>query len=122
MLEEELPRDVQPDQIRATISELEQGLEQIPLSKAVNRLDDWQRILDASDRDDLKEIARGLRELHGLLTGPNLDGRAIGDKLASLGEQTTHAADEAEDEVRTRLKRLGSILVHSGRALGARSD
>jgi hypothetical protein len=99
------------------VDDLERGLTQLPLAKAVNRIDDWRRQLLATERADLRPIADGLRDLHARLTGEHLDGVAIGELLARLGAQTEAAADGADEAIRNGLKRLGSLLRHAGNAL-----
>ncbi|MDX1530360.1 MAG: hypothetical protein R3362_02420 [Rhodothermales bacterium] len=115
---ESLPEGVQADEVRATIDDLEAGLHQLPLSKAVNRIDDWQRILRERERDDLAAIADGLEELHRRLTGPDLSAYAIGKLLVRLGKQTGKVAETAErEDVRQAVARLGDLLFHAGHAL-----
>ncbi len=120
---ESLPPGVQAAEVHATIDDLEQGLDQFPLSKSVNRIDDWHRILDESDRADLNEIADGLGELKAHLLGPDLDGDAIGEILARLGEQTVAASKDAEqEETGKAVERLGTLLLHAGHALRGPRD
>jgi hypothetical protein len=121
---ESLPEGVQAAELNATIDDLERGLDEFPLSKSVNRIDDWHRILDESDRADLNEIADGLGELKASLLGPDLDGDAIGAILARLGKQTVAAAKDAErEEIGKAVERLGNVLLHAGHALrGPRAD
>jgi hypothetical protein len=115
---ESLPEGVQADEVRATIDDLESGLHLLSRSKAVNRIDDWHRILDESDRDDLHAIAEGLGELKGRLLGPDLDADAIGQTLARLGEQTLAASEHAtREDVGKAVERLGNLLLHAGHAL-----
>jgi hypothetical protein len=115
---ESLPEGVQAAELNATIDDLERGLDEFPLSKSVNRIDDWHRILDESDRADLNEIADGLGELKASLLGPDLDGGAIGAILARLGKQTVAAAKDAErEEIGRAVERLGNVLLHAGHAL-----
>lgn len=120
---ESLPEGVQADEVNATIDDLERGLDAFPLSKSVNRIDDWRRILGESDRADLNEIADGLGELKATLLGPDLDGDAIGAALARLGEQTVAASKEAEHEATGKaVERLGNLLLHVGHALRGPRD
>lgn len=120
---ESLPQGVQIDEVNATIDDLEPGLDQFPLSKAVNRIDDWRRILNESDRADLQQIAEGLGELKSRLLGPDLDGGAIGEALARLGKQTVAASEEAErEDIGKAVERLGNLLLHAGHALRGPRD
>ena len=117
-----IPTDTHAAELAATIDEIEGGLAQLQLSKAVNRIDDWRREILATERDDLQPVADGLEELHNHLTGPDLDGAAIGRVLAQLGEHTEAAADGADEALQNGLKRLGSLLRHAGSALAGNSD
>jgi hypothetical protein len=115
---ESLPVGVQADEVRATIDDLESGLPLLSRSKAVNRIDDWHRILDESDRDDLAQIADGLGELKARLLGPDLDAGAISDTLTRLGKQTVAASRQSTtEEVGKAVERLGNLLLHAGHAL-----
>lgn len=112
-----LPTDTHNAEIRATIDELELGLTQLPLSKGVNRIDDWKREIEATERDDLRPIADALGELHESLTGEGVNGATVGTLLVRLGQMTEASADSAEEALQSGLKRLGSLLRHAGSAL-----
>ena len=116
-----IPAATHAAEVAATIDDLQEGLGQIALSKAVNRIDTWERELRETERDDLQPIADDLQQLHGLLTGGNLDGRAIGQLLVRLGSATEEVADQAEEVLQSKLKRLGGLLRHSGHALDGNS-
>lgn len=112
-----IPSETHAAELAATIDDLERGLAQVPLSKAVNRIDDWRREVLSTERDDLQPIADDLERLHDLLVGGDLDGAAIGDLLARLGEQTEASAEGAAEPIQNGLRRLGSLLRHAGNAL-----
>lgn len=112
-----IPAETHAAELAATLDDLERGLTQLPLSKAVNRIDDWRRELLATERGDLRPIADGLDDLHRHLVGEHLDGAAIGDILVRLGEQTEATADGADERLQNGLRRLGSLLRHAGSAL-----
>ena len=120
-----IPSETHAAEVHATIREVEGGLAQIALSKAVNRIDDWKRAIETAERPDLQPIADGLGELHNALVGETVDGLNIGLILTRLGGQTEDAADSVpestpeddSDDLRDALKRLGSLLRHAGSAL-----
>ncbi len=119
-----IPNETEAAEVAATVDDLERGLQQIPLSKAINKIDDWKRKIEQTEREDLRPIAAGLGELHQSLVGEGIDGARIGSILVRLGEQTEAAevseattGDTTEDLERS-LKRLGSLLRHAGSALG----
>lgn len=123
-----IPNETEAAEVGALVDELEQGLTQVPLSKAINRIDDWKRKIEETERADLLPIAAGLGELHQSLVGEGVDGIRIGAILVRLGEQTEAAADNTEpattgdttEDLQKNLKRLGSLLRHAGAALGGR--
>ncbi len=112
-----IPTDTHVAEITATVDELERGLTMLPLSKAVNRIDDWRRKILATDNADLHPVADALGELHTSLTGEGRDGAVIGRLLMTLGEKTEAAAEGTDVAMRTTLARLGSLLRHAGSAM-----
>ncbi|PAP77560.1 hypothetical protein [Rubrivirga marina] len=119
-----IPNETEAAEVAATVDDLERGLAQIPLSKAINKIDDWKRKIEQTEREDLRPIAAGLGELHQSLVGEAINGARIGAILVRLGEQTEAAevseattGDTTEDLERS-LKRLGSLLRHAGGAIG----
>ena len=124
-----VPNETEAAEVAATVDDVERGLTSVPLSKAVNKIDDWKRKIEATERQDLLPIAAGLGELRQSLVGEGVDGLHVGAILTRLGEQTEAAAgdvspattgDTNEDLVKN-LQRLGSLLRHAGGALtGAR--
>lgn len=118
-----IPNETEAAEVAATVDDLERGLSNIPLSKAINKIDDWKRKIEQTEREDLRPIAAGLGELHASLVGDGINGIRIGEILVRLGEQTEAAevsepvtGDTTEDLERS-LKRLGSLLRHAGGAL-----
>ena len=113
-----IPPDTHVAEITATVDELERGLTALPLSKAVNRVDDWRRKILATENADLTPVADALGELHAALTGEGRDGAVIGRLLVTLGEATEASAEGTDEAIRTPLARLGSLLRHAGSAIG----
>ncbi|HEX8386455.1 MAG TPA: hypothetical protein VF576_09740 [Rubricoccaceae bacterium] len=103
--------------VSATVDDIERGLTVLPLSKGINRIDDWRRELTDTERDDLRPIADALGELHGALTGEGRDAAVIGALLVRIGTLTEAAADDADEALQNGLRRLGSVLRHAGSAL-----
>ena len=112
-----IPTDTHQAEIQATIDELEGGLTQLPLAKGVNRIDDWKREIEATERDDLRPVADALGDLHNALTGEGVNGATVGAILVQLGQLTEASAPSAEEALQNSLKRLGSLLRHAGSAL-----
>lgn len=112
-----IPTKTHTAEIAATVRDLQGGLLQFPLSKAINRIDDWRREILATEKPDLEPIADGLGELRESLVGEGVNGATVGPILVRLGEQTETAADGAAESMQDGLKRLGSLLRHAGSAL-----
>ena len=120
-----IPNETHAAEVAATLDDLENGLAAFPLSKAVNRIDDWRRAILATERADLHPIADGLADLHRALTGEGVDGQTVGRILVRLGELTEAAApsvpastpEDSTVELSRGLARLGSLLRHAGSAL-----
>lgn len=123
-----IPHETEAAEVAATVDDLERGLTAFPLSKAINRIDDWKRKIEATEREELLPIAASLGELHQSLVGEGIDGARIGAILVSLGEKTEASADhvgppttgDTTADLEASLRRLGSLLRHAGGALGGR--
>ena len=120
-----IPNETEAAEVAALIDDLELGLTAFPRAKAINKIDDWKRKIEETEREDLLPIAAGLGELHQALTGEALDGLRIGAILVRLGEQTEAAASDVSPattgdtnvDLEKNLRRLGSLLRHAGHAL-----
>lgn len=120
-----IPNETEAVEVAATIDELERGLTEISLAKGLNKVDDWKRKIEATEREDLLPIAAALGELHQALTGEGIDGLRVGAILVRLGEKTEAAADDVSPattgdsnvDLQNNLRRLGSLLRHAGGAL-----
>jgi hypothetical protein len=108
-----------PDEaVQETIRDIEAGLTQVPLSRAIAHLDAWYERLAHCEREDLRELASELQTLRELLTQPPLEVDAIGGALAQLGEATLNLAGHGDDgEAAASVERLGHLLFHAGHAL-----
>lgn len=102
-----------------TNAALEGGITSLAPSAAVRVIDLWYGTLKNAERDDLHAIANLLAGLKDELQADRLDGRAIGNLLLRLGEQTTNAAADADDaRLSPKLERLGTLLSRAGSTLG----
>ena len=86
------------------------GLTEIAPSAAVSNIDGWIARLEGTPSN--APIVANLRTLRSQLQAPTLDGTAIGQTLAELGEQTTAAA--AGD---ASVRRLGQALSQASQML-----
>jgi hypothetical protein len=110
--------DVAGRDLDDTIAALEGGLTTLSIDAALRIVRLWEETLRGSDRPELNPLAELLSELHEALSADRLDGPAIGDLLVQLGEETTAAAADTEDDrVGPALERLGTVLKAAGTSL-----
>ena len=110
------------EELDATASNLENGVRNLVLDRAVAEISGWQRKLQASGEDDLQEVAEELvrlrRELENGMDSSGVDGEAVGEMLARLGSKVQAVADErgtsAGPGVEEKLKKLGGLLANEG--------
>lgn len=97
-----------------TLNALQGGLSAVSPSAAVANIDNWHKTLSGAG---LTDIAGDLADLKNLLTSGNLDGKAIGKVLSSLGQKTTASASSAPAADMSKLTQLGSVLSGAGKSL-----
>ena len=93
-----------------TVAALAAGPTGLTPSAALATVDRWHAACLAEDTLDLSGIAGGLAALKTQLSG-RLDGAALADTLARLGDDTTAAAAQVHDaRLPPTLERLGATL------------
>lgn len=105
-------------ELDTTIEALSSDLTAIKPDAATEVISGWRRSLSQSSNKDLNKISDDLGELKDALSSATLDGKRIGTILKSLGEQTTAAAKNADQDVGKKIARLGSLLTKAGNTLG----
>lgn len=116
---------ISTEELDATASNLENGVRNLVLDRAVAEISSWQRKLQASGEDDLQEVAEELvrlrRELENGMDSSGVDGEAVGEVLARLGSKVQAVADKrgtsAGPGVEEKLKKLGGLLSNEGAAI-----
>lgn len=99
----------------ATIQALKGNLGTDPAA-ATSQLESWLRILDGAGSGAQGAIAQELTSLQGYLGRG--DGANISHSLQTLGQLTTKAAAAGTDEeISSKLRRLGEALTAAGTAL-----
>lgn len=107
-------------QLDATLGALEGGVVALSPAAARATIERWLNTL--ADHDGLNDVATALGELRSALANMPIDGDEVGRILQRLGERTTAAADQADDDaVTSKLERLGGLLSRAGNALGRQS-
>jgi hypothetical protein len=102
------------DSTTAYIEGLPTGVE---TESAVESIGGWIETLTDDGRPELTKIAGELQNLRQLLSGDQLDGKAIGKVMTTLGELTTRAAPLAEQGIADRLTKLGNWLSKAGQSM-----
>ena len=93
-----------------TAAALEAGPTGLTPSAALATVDRWHAACLAEDTLDLSGVAEGLAQLRDQLAG-RLDGAALADTLARLGDDTAAAAAQVTDaRLRPTLDRLAATL------------
>lgn len=113
---------INTEELDATVSNLEQGVRNMVLDRAVAEISGWQRKLQASEEADLQEVAEELvrlrRELENGMDSSGVDGETVGQLLARLGSKVQAVADKrgtsAGPGVEEKLKKLGGVLANEG--------
>lgn len=110
-------------ELDATVSNLENGVMNLVLDRAVAEVSGWQRKLEASGENDLLEVAQGLQRLRmelekGMEQRGRLDAGEVGSILNELGSKVQAVADKrgtsAGPGVEEKLKKLGGLLSNQG--------
>ena len=85
--------------------------------RALSNIENWQAQLAASDDPALQSIAELLGELGTALNDNPVDTQEVSGLLVSLGENTTAAAENAEEDLADQLTELGALLTNAGQSL-----
>ena len=85
--------------------------------RALSNIENWQAQLAASDDPALQSISEQLGELSAALNADPVDTQEVSDLLVSLGENTTAAAENAEEDLADQLTELGTLLTNAGQSL-----
>ncbi len=101
----------------ATITYLEGLPTGVETESAVESVDAWISTLKADGRPELTLVANELQNLLGLLSASQLDGKAIGKAMISLGNLTNQTVSLAEKPIADRLFKLASWLTKAGQAM-----
>ena len=102
----------------ATVASLQGGVERLGVEAALPVIADWEQRLAASGSPELESVAENLSALRSLLSADDLDQLAVGQLLATLGEQVQRVANEdVEIEVADKLSQLSVLLSSEGDSL-----
>ena len=100
-------------QIDSTIETIQNHVEKKSGTGLTSTINKWIDTLE--DHKGFKTIASNLNKLKEAIDGKN--GEEAVALLATLGEQTTAAADKAEGAEATKIKHLGKALTTASKAI-----
>jgi hypothetical protein len=104
------------DRLDQTIDALKGDITKLD-GNGIDAINAWRGALERNGKEELQPIIENLDQLKDELEGGKLNGQRIGRILKDLGEQTTEAAEGANDEWRDRIRRLGDVLSKAGNKL-----
>jgi hypothetical protein len=93
---------------------LNRGPEALDAGLGMNAINHWEKILNASDKPGLAKVRQELGHLKELLTAEKRDNHAIGEVLATLGDETKKIGEGTITGYSTPLIALGELLVKMG--------
>ena len=96
------------DALDATVSALESGPKQIPVSAAIQNISTWESELGSVPA--ASGIVSDLGKLKTLLQASSPDDQAISAVLQKLSSSTTSSASSAGPELAPKLQKLGMLL------------
>jgi hypothetical protein len=100
--------------VEGTTQALEGGVGNMSPSAAVSNVDGWISRLEMQDFAQRDQIVGGLRDLRAALQETPINGNRVGEIMAQLGNWTSQAGTNANDN---RVQRLGQLLTNSGQRL-----
>jgi hypothetical protein len=100
--------------VEGTTQALEGGVGNMSPSAAVSNVDGWIARLEMQDFAQRDQIVGGLRDLRAALQETPINGNRVGQIMGQLGDWTSQAGTDANDN---RVQRLGQLLTNSGQRL-----
>lgn len=101
------------EQIDATVMTINTHVEKKSGTGLTTTISKWIDVLE--DHKDLKTIAANLKKLQKAIEDKNFE-KAV-TLMATLGEETTKAAEMADGSEATKIKSLGKALTTSSKAI-----
>jgi hypothetical protein len=104
----------QSQHLDSTIESLEKEVDNETTRGAQTSITSWIKTL--SEHEELKGIADDLQSLKEAISAG--EGKKIVELMTKLGKETTAAAGKAEGAEADKIKKLGSVLTASAKAIG----
>ena len=100
-------------QIDATVETISKHVEKKSGTGLTTTINKWIDVLE--EHKDLKSVASNLKKLQQAIEDKNVEKAVI--LMATLGEETTKAAEMAEGSEATKIKSLGKALISGSKAI-----
>lgn len=102
----------------STVASLQGGVQRLGIEAALSVIEGWEGKLAASGSPELAPVAENLGALRAQLSASDLDQVAVGQLLATLGDQVQRVANmDIQIEVADRLSQLSVLLSSEGDSL-----
>jgi hypothetical protein len=102
----------------STVAALQGGVQRLGVDAALPVIESWEKRLGASGDPELTPIAGNLGALRAQLSASDFDQAAVGQLLATLGEQVQRVANtDIQIEVADKLSQLSVLLSSEGDSL-----
>lgn len=96
--------------VEGTNAALENGVTQLSAPNALSNIDGWISRLEGAEFEQRDEIVNGLQDLRSTLQETPIDGDRVASILRDLGEWTTQAGTDANNQ---QVQRLGQLLTQN---------
>jgi hypothetical protein len=101
-----------------TVASLQGGVEGLDAGEALPEIEAWEQRLSGSDSHELEAVVENLGHLRLVLSTDDFDQGAVGNLLATLGEQMQRVANaDIPIEVADKLSQLSVLLAREGESL-----
>lgn len=97
-------------QFDATIKHIKDGVKSFTIAAATKNIEGWEATLEKIETPGVKTIIRDLESLKKHLHADPLDGAAIQKLVAKLGKETVTLAGKADSKNAEKVKTLGEAL------------
>lgn len=102
----------------STVAALQGGVQRLGVEAALPVIESWEKRLAASGNPELAPVAENLGALRAQLSASDFDQAAVGQLLATLGEQVQRVANtNIQIEVADKLSQLSVLLSNEGDSL-----
>lgn len=100
-------------QFEATIKHIKEGLKGFTAAAAVKNIEGWEATLEKVEAPQAKTIVKDLENLKKHLQADKLNGEQIKKLVLKLGKETVTIAGKSESKNAEKIKSLGEALTHA---------